>query len=125
MFAPWRSQSPLRIAEGSDYWQLIYSFSGSEWVRNVSWESRTKNDNVTAEIVGHEIVVLRSVPRIFFFYSEFLCKLPTRIVGREAGGHLLSKVRLLHLLTVEKHDGDYLYHSSNGVFHLLLERLPF
>ena len=23
MFAPWRSQNPLRLVKGSDYWQLI------------------------------------------------------------------------------------------------------
>ena len=76
MFAPWRSQSPLRIAEGSDYWQLIYSFSGSEQVRNVSWESPTKNDNVRAGIVGHQIVVLRSVPRIFSPTVNFFVNSP-------------------------------------------------
>ena len=24
LIAPWQSQDPLRIAEGSDYWQLIH-----------------------------------------------------------------------------------------------------
>ena len=61
----------------------------------------------------------------FAALSSFFIAWFFNIVGRETDGHLLSKVRLLHWLTVEKHDGDYLHHSPNGVFHLVLERPPF
>ena len=61
----------------------------------------------------------------FAALSSFFIALFFNIVGRETDGHLLSKVRLLHLLTVKKHGGNYLYYSSNGVFHLVLEQPPF
>ena len=61
----------------------------------------------------------------FAALSSFFIAWFFNIVGRETDGHLLSKVRLLHLLTVKKHGGNYLYYSSNGVFHLVLEQPPF
>lgn len=61
----------------------------------------------------------------FAALSSFFIAWFFNIVGRETDGHLLSNVRLLHLLTVKKHGGNYLYYSSNGVFHLVLEQPPF